>query len=74
MEIKKLETEEAQLRLDGKLIEKELIELEARMIEVDDEILGKQREIQHLDQEMTSLQTMLKNMKKSGKMRGLLIL
>ena len=69
-----METEEAQLRLDGKLIEKELIELEARMIEVDDEILGKQREIQHLDQEMTSLQAMLKNMKKSGKMRGLLIL
>ena len=71
-----METEEAQLRLDGKLIEKELIELEARMIEVDDEILGKQREIQHLDQEMTSLQTMLKNMKKSGrsKMRSLLIL
>ena len=68
-----METEEAQLRLDGKLIEKELIELEARMIEVDDEILGKQREIQHLDQEMTSLQTMLKNMKKSGrsKMRSL---
>ena len=61
-----METEQAQLKLDAKVTEKELIELEARITAVNDEIHEKERDIQELDKEITSLQTMLENMKKAG--------
>ena len=71
LQIKKLEIEEAELKLTGKCTEKKLIELDARIAQINENILGKQSEIQRLDEGMTSLQTMLKKMKNSGKMRVL---
>ena len=73
LQIKNLEIEQAELKLTGKCTEKKLIELEARIAEVNEKILGKQSEIRQLDQGMTSLQTMLKEMKNPGQMRCLLI-
>ena len=71
LQIKKLEIEETELKLTGKYTEKKLIELDARIAEINETILGNQSEIQRLDEGMTSLQTMLKKMKNPGKMRGL---
>ena len=72
LQIKKLETEETQLKLEGKLVERDLFELDLRKKALNDEILTKQQEIHQLDKEMTSLQTTLKNMKKLGEIRHFL--
>ena len=66
VKIKHLETEQAQLKLDVKVTEKELLELEAKITAVNTEIHEKEREIKELDEETASLQTMLENMKKKG--------
>ena len=74
LQIKKLETEETQLKLEGKLIERDLLQLDLRRKALNDESVRKQRDINHLDKEMTSLQTTLKNMKKLGQIWCFLIL
>ena len=72
LQIKKLETEETQLKLEGKLVERDLFQLDLKKKALNDEILRKQHEIHQLDKEMTSLQTTLKNMKELSEIRHFL--